>query len=784
MEQQEQNKDISPEPHDKADTESIGGVSFGNEISEYSVGGIFETRFTLSSTQPERDRKKSAQQSSTCVILPKYEVPRAELSGTTTTHENLEVSAIIRDITGGNKVDVRIEAAPDPEFFTPGDDFESRFQIRETFAKGGFGTVSNAYDRALARKVAVKTLQEKHQKNPDAIRRFINEARLTAQLDHPSIVPVYSFEKDSRSDLHLSMKLIDGITLKTFISRIRVKHRIGEITQDAEHRALRSRLELFIKICEAVEFAHSRKIVHGDLKPENIMIGSYGEVYVMDWGTATEVGTVYSEGINGTPAYLAPELCATKTVTKSADIFALGLILFELVTLKYAFTGQTDHEVIMNICTGNIRQAVHTNPEIGIAPDMAAIIRKAAEHDPEKRYRTAAELKSDIRRFLFDEEVSANPRTLLHRIARKMYQKKALTFSAACAILAVTALYIAFSESARYRTERRAATTMQQHLNFQRITGSESDEIEKALNIIEDRLKISAGILSVLIDTRNSQPPDTPQQKTYRNSDYMSPSTSPQGMRSIYGFSKLASLEYPSIHNSSIFDDTPCRMPMPGQLFIPFPELTCSILDNGGKSLSPEEMKKRLISGGTFLRKQYIVLKKHFITYPGMYEVPDAASQENWLPQTEDNIIQWRGPFSDKTSEKTFLTCSIRIAGTDGKEKAVAGVEVDFGKLLGMLKPGRDSGLKSDIVVFKDDSIISYVPEESGNAIFNTSDEKDCNELMRIKNELANGKRSQIVFMKNNLRYIASGEKIPSFNGTYIRLVNEEALYSAPANLQ
>ena len=166
-----------------------------------------------------------------------------------------------------------------------------RYQIKKMIAEGGFGRIFLAKDLVLGRDVIIKSLKEEHLARAGSIEKFISEAKLNAQLDHPAIVPIFSLDTDSQDGLHLAMQLINGITLKEYLRQCREKNARSKTSSRRFERALQTRLEGFLKVCDAIEYCHRRGIVHCDLKPENIMLGQNGVVYVMDWGIACPVGT-------------------------------------------------------------------------------------------------------------------------------------------------------------------------------------------------------------------------------------------------------------------------------------------------------------------------------------------------------------------------------------------------------------------------------------------------------------------------------------------------------------
>jgi len=257
-----------------------------------------------------------------------------------------------------------------------------RYEILEAVARGGMGTVYRARDRELERTVAVKVLSAVVER-PDVAARMQQEARILAGLEHPGIVPIYDVGVLQDGRMFYVMKLVSG----------------PRLDEHAAQRPLFERLRLFTRICEPVAFAHAHGVVHRDLKPDNIMIGTFGEVLVMDWGVAqiSEIGNRGEQlsAVVGTRAYMPPEQARGEAVDARADVFALGGILYFLLT--------------------------------GTAPDasvmrgpraLQAICRKAREGTPAARYPDVASLAADVDRFLAAEPVTALPETITDQVIR------------------------------------------------------------------------------------------------------------------------------------------------------------------------------------------------------------------------------------------------------------------------------------------------------------------------------------------------------------------------------
>ncbi len=316
----------------------------------------------------------------------------------------------------------------------------AHYEMLGELGKGAMGLVHLAKDRDLQRKVAYKQLLT--QSNRGALARFLREAQITAQLDHPHIVPIYGMEVQADGSLAYSMKLVQGKTFKELINETREFYDKGQ-TPDVLHSQARL-LEDFLKACDAVAYAHSKGVIHRDLKPANIMVGRYNEVYVMDWGIArvmqrrddmpegwVELGDPDGEDntleertragqILGTPRYMSPQQAAGKNdeLDGRSDLFAMGLILYELLTLKPAFTAPNPIELLKKVLKAEKEPwaAYHASRKIPI--ELQAIVDRATGQKAHNRYNSVAELAEEIRRYLRGEAVLVRPDNTWRRLAR------------------------------------------------------------------------------------------------------------------------------------------------------------------------------------------------------------------------------------------------------------------------------------------------------------------------------------------------------------------------------
>ena len=253
-----------------------------------------------------------------------------------------------------------------------------RYEILAKLGAGGMGTVYRARDRALEREVAVKVVHDARDPARRA-ERLRREAKTIAALEHPSIPPVHEIGELVDGRAYYVMKFVHGATLS-----------------HARPGSASASLRLFLRLCEAVAFAHAKGVVHRDLKPENVMLGPLGELYVMDWGLA---GALEDAAPAGTPGFMAPEQERGEASDPRADVYALGGILAFLVTGRGPTrTGELD--------LGDLRRP------------LAAVIRRARERDPAARYPSALELARDVEAFLDREPVAAYREGALERAGR------------------------------------------------------------------------------------------------------------------------------------------------------------------------------------------------------------------------------------------------------------------------------------------------------------------------------------------------------------------------------
>ena len=328
-----------------------------------------------------------------------------------------------------------------------------RYTLTRLHAEGGIGQVWLARDSDLSREVALKELKPDRAGHPEQWDRFLEEARLTSQLQHPGIVPVYELARhgDSQEPFY-TMRFVKGQTLRNAIKTYH-ERRAKKVAELMEGRAL---LEAFVGVCHAIAYAHSRGVIHRDLKPQNVVLGDYGEVIVLDWGLAKVIdhpeGTLETPPVVGgnqgqredtmqgevlgTPAYMAPEQAAGRIdlVGRSSDIYGLGAILFQILTDKPPFTGSTTEELLQRV--RSIAPPAPRDLEAEVPPALQAVCLRALAKHPKDRYASAEELGNEIKRWLADEPVRAYREPVLVRAGR--WARRHRTMVASAGVLLIT----------------------------------------------------------------------------------------------------------------------------------------------------------------------------------------------------------------------------------------------------------------------------------------------------------------------------------------------------------
>jgi len=359
------------------------------------------------------------------------------------------------------------------------------YEILGQIGSGGMGVVMKARDAALNRDVALKLMHRNAYAHHEWRQRFVAEARIAGKLEHPGIPPVYLLGKNSKGYEFFSMKLVSGRTLAQILKTQRGPQK--EFT-------LARLLTIFERVCETIGYAHSHGVIHRDLKPSNIMIGAYGEVWVLDWGLAklaqaqqTQLGSSESAlpevkmgggltatgSVVGTPAYMAPEQARGEPVDVGVDIYALGAILFELLAGGPPVLGKNSNEVLLRVANGKIRPVRATAAGRQAPRALAAIAEHCLAFKRKRRYPSMAELLKDLRAFAAGEAVSVLPETRWQKTARYLQRNRkkaavaAAAFTITCLLVTTGAVLIADEQGKARAADARANKALENSVREQ-----------------------------------------------------------------------------------------------------------------------------------------------------------------------------------------------------------------------------------------------------------------------------------------------------------------------------
>jgi serine/threonine protein kinase/tetratricopeptide (TPR) repeat protein len=370
-----------------------------------------------------------------------------------------DLQSVLLPTTLGLPAD-RTTSNHDPAPQAPSDHKRERFTLLRLHAAGGIGRVWLAQDAVMGRDVALKELRPEQSGHRETLARFLTEARITGQLEHPGIVPVYELSGLPGTEAPFyTMRFIKGQTLSAVVHAYHEKRAAGQATP-LEQRAL---LDAFVTVCNTLAYAHDRGVIHRDLKGANVVVGDFGEVVVLDWGLAKilgrpeegttgttinlaeagEVDRTLPGQVFGTPAFMPPEQAEGRhdLIDARSDVYGLGAILYEILTGQAPYTGANASEILAKV--------LHQAPEppsrvcAGVPPALEAVCLRALARSPGDRYASAADLAQEVQCWLADEPVRAYREPWLARLWRRARRHRLVVTSVAALLLtALVALSI------------------------------------------------------------------------------------------------------------------------------------------------------------------------------------------------------------------------------------------------------------------------------------------------------------------------------------------------------
>jgi len=356
-------------------------------------------------------------------------------------------------------------------------DYGSRYRFQGILGEGGQGVVVAAEDSVLHRTVAIKALK----KPMDRVREehLQREAELCGGLEHPNILPTYDLAEDETGSPLLVMRKISGRTLDELLK---------DAYRDSVHGGRTMRLHfinIFLQVCNAVGYAHSRGVLHCDIKPGNVTVGSFGEVYLLDWGFAARMDEK-AKIVAGTPIYIAPERFSRADPDVRCDVYSLGVMLYRILTNRHPrevgkMTFREYRETFRNIPVIPPHERDRSIPA-----DLEAIVMKAMSDDADDRYPTVRALAEDVERFLSIQPVMAyaeNPFSLLIKFLRR-HKRLAITMTMVFLIGGIAAFSIWKNHQLELRAQRQAAVEQERKLALQKQAQARIP-LEKAREMVE-----------------------------------------------------------------------------------------------------------------------------------------------------------------------------------------------------------------------------------------------------------------------------------------------------------
>ncbi len=579
-------------------------------------------------------------------------------------------STIQISTAGGAEVN---SPGPTPSAPTVRESERIRYAILGEAGRGGMATVYVARDLELMRKVALKQLADDLRDVGPARLRFLREVQVTAQLDHPYIVPVYGLEVAPGGSPAYAMKLVTGSTLADYLQTAIDAYAAGGVPDEAH--SLPARIEHLLKVCDAVDYAHGKGVIHRDLKPANIMLGTHGETFVMDWGICHLFGTddpdfapesLLSDStggaqteygaVVGTPRYMSPEQAQGRReeLGPQSDQCALGLILFELVTLNAPFAGDSLLEVMQNAAAARRAVVVHAFEQRAIPAPLRAIIERATRFDPKQRYASVSELADDLRRYLRGEAVHALPDSGWQRAQRYVGRHRqgmllSLFGLIAAAAIGFTAMMWRHEQAV---VEARAREVLQRNLMEQ--VARQGDRLQLELFQVQNQLESLAAAATQLL--QHGVPAENA--KAYWADDYLSAERRPPDLAMQPELGRVVSMEW-AVYSAAPGVD---RAPLQGMV-----ERLFHLRSHRNELL---DVTRRSLGGGQYangvLELNMALEQGLLMRYPGRVIDPSVDPRKGswYLDSKPRKGAHWGAPFVDDHGSSVLLplTSSMRDA--------------------------------------------------------------------------------------------------------------------------
>ncbi len=638
---------------------------------------------------------------------------------------------------------------------TPSDPASPRYSLLGRINAGAMGEIQLAKDRDLRRKVAYKQLLAGVEAMPGLTQRFLLEAQVMAQLDHPNVVPVYTLEQVADGRFAYAMKLVRGQTLADLFKEAWTCIKAGRVLPAELSRE--TLLDHFLKVCDAMSYAHAKGVLHRDLKPANIMVGRFREVYVMDWGLArvsdapdiagdadpaepvslagedpTAARTRIGE-IMGTPCYMSPEQASGDNASLDArsDLYSLGLILYELVGLRRALYAPSIEAMLEVARHGEKRPLRPPSAKLRIRRELRAIIAKATAPIRAQRYQTVSELADDLRRFIQEEPITALPDTWRRQLLRWIGRHRQATLLMLMGVLLVA--LSAISWNFYQRTLALAQTQAQKEQLSQYLTSvaEQNHVIDRRFLFFEELLE---GLAAATVQARMSGAPST--EPLYLVNDFRTPGRAPPDLAPASQYQgKPISTEYPvyilwgDSPPGPVLRDTLSRV---APLRYPFRRMF--LLSRNARTpyhVPPADAHRIIGEEGVPLIWAYFALREGLLAvYPGHApaELPAGYDprQHPWYRNAAGkNGKFWGNPYRDLLGQGLLLSCSMSLFDETGQLLGVAGIDIALNYVIDRL------------MVIPDPRMVeSFLLDQEGRIVIRSSDkDRDPAEVAALDNK-------------------------------------------------
>ncbi|MFO1351789.1 MAG: serine/threonine protein kinase [Gammaproteobacteria bacterium] len=588
-------------------------------------------------------------------------------------------------------------AGPVAKPAAPNEAERPRYHLMGKLGAGGMGEIQVARDRDLGRKVAFKQLHARAGERPTLTQRFLLEAQVTAQLDHPNVVPVYALEYGEDGRIGYAMKLVRGHTLQELLEKSRLAIKSGQRPSAELDRA--ALLDHFLKVCDAIAYAHAKGVIHRDLKPANIMIGAFREVYVMDWGiakvvhaptaaddswvdtldgasadpaaTRTRVGDVV-----GTPSYMSPEQARgeNRALDERSDLYSLGLILQEILTLRRALSGTSAAEVMDNARRGDKQPLAAPAAALVIPEDLAAIVRRATAPPREDRYPDVTSFAADIRAYLRGDPVSVLRETWQRRLLRWIGRHRQTTLLILLGAILLGATATAWS---LYRHAHAIAAAQAHELALSRALLAVDEQAYNLQSYLANHNTLLSGLASAAVQALDFGQPSS--DTLYFSAQFDDPPQAPADTAPAPRYlNRPISLGQP-VYVVRADTDTPATQAMLRRL-VPlsgvFRQLFLTSANSMAKGNASQIMGQLLNNPDMPLLWAYVALEDGvFIAYPGSggYPADYDATQRPWYQlAARRQGIWWGHPYRSTLTGLPTMACATALYDARAQFRGVA----------------------------------------------------------------------------------------------------------------